>query len=488
MNPFELIGPQLAVLIGAAVILVYDAVVPRKNQYLPWLALASIVASAVWAVSIVVQGDYQSGFEGTYSLDKFSVFFSVVFAGIAAIVVLASIDWVDRVGRRKSEYYALLLTATAGLMFLAGARDLVTIFIALELSSIPQYILAGWGKDEQSSESGVKYLLLGAIASSLLLFGMALLYGLSGTTFLPEIATFVGENASSNRSLLILASTLILTGFGFKMALVPFQMWVPDVYQGAPTPVAAFLSVGSKAAAFAIVLRIFFEGLNAEILSNDWAIIFAVLAAVSMTIGNIFAVAQSNIKRMLGYSSVAQAGNFAVGLAAIAVVGQEFTLAASAILFFIVAYAFTNLAAFIAVIAISRHLESDDINSYEGIAKSAPLVALALGVALISLSGIPLSAGFWAKLYVFNAAAQADLAWLVIIAVLNSVLAAFYYLRIVRLMFRDGGDRIGSKPFSLPKPLSIGLGVTVLGVLVFGIFPTPVISIAREAAEIFSIG
>jgi NADH-quinone oxidoreductase subunit N len=488
MNPFELIGPQLAILIGAAGILIYDAVVPRKTQYLPWLALASIVASAVWAVSIAVQGDYQSGFEGTYSLDKFSVFFSMVFAGIAAIVVLASIDWIDRVGRRKSEYYALLLTATAGLMFLAGARDLITIFIALELSSIPQYILAGWGKDEQSGESGVKYLLLGAIASSLLLFGMALLYGLSGTTFLPEIATFVGENASSNRSLLILSSMLILAGFAFKMALVPFQMWVPDVYQGAPTPVAAFLSVGSKAAAFAVVLRIFFEGLNAEILSNDWAMIFAILAAASMTIGNIFAAAQSNIKRMLGYSSVAQAGNFAVGLAAIAVVGQEFTLAASAILFFVVAYAFTNLAAFIAVIAISRHLESDDINSYEGIAKSAPLVALALAIALISLSGIPPSVGFWAKLYVFNAAAQADLAWLVIIAVLNSVLAAFYYLRIVRLMFRDGGDRIGSKPFSSAKPLSISLGITVLGVLVFGFFPTPVISVAREAAAIFSIG
>jgi NADH-quinone oxidoreductase subunit N len=281
---------------------------------------------------------------------------------------------------------------------------------------------------------------------------------------------------------------LILAGFAFKMALVPFQMWVPDVYQGAPTPVAAFLSVGSKAAAFAVVLRIFFEGLNAEILSNDWAMIFAILAAASMTIGNIFAAAQSNIKRMLGYSSVAQAGNFAVGLAAIAVVGQEFTLAASAILFFVVAYAFTNLAAFIAVIAISRHLESDDINSYEGIAKSAPLVALALAIALISLSGIPPSVGFWAKLYVFNAAAQADLAWLVIIAVLNSVLAAFYYLRIVRLMFRDGGDRIGSKPFSSAKPLSISLGITVLGVLVFGFFPTPVISVAREAAAIFSIG
>ena len=331
-------------------------------------------------------------------------------------------------------------------------------------------------------------MLLGSIASALLLFGMALLYGLSGSTFVPEIATFIGENASDNRSLLILASTLIIAGFGFKMALVSFQMWVPDVYEGAPTPVAAFLSVGSKAAAFAVVLRIFFEGLNAEILSNDWAMIFAVLAAISMTVGNIFALVQSNIKRMLGYSSVAQAGNFAIGLAAIAVVGQEFTLAASAVLFFVVAYAFTNLAVFIAVIAISRHLESDDINAYEGLAKSAPLLALALGIGLISLTGIPPSAGFWAKLYIFNAAAQADLAWLVIVAVLNSVLAAFYYLRIVRLMFRNVEDQIGSAPFAIPKSIGFVLGITVLGVLVFGFFPTPIISVAREAAAIFSIG
>ena len=265
-------------------------------------------------------------------------------------------------------------------------------------------------------------------------------------------------------------------------------MWSPDVYEGAPTPVAAFLSVGSKAAAFAVVLRIFFEGLNAEILSNDWAMIFAVLAAISMTVGNIFALIQSNIKRMLGYSSVAQAGNFAIGLAAIAVVGQEFTLAASAVLFFVVAYAFTNLAVFIAVIAISRHLESDDINAYEGLAKSAPLLALALGIGLISLTGIPPSAGFWAKLYIFNAAAQADLAWLVIVAVLNSVLAAFYYLRIVRLMFRNVEDQIGSAPFAIPKSIGFVLGITVLGVLVFGFFPTPIISVAREAAAIFSIG
>ena len=488
MNPFELISPQLAILIGAGLILVYDAIFPKDNRYLPWMALAAIAVSVSFAISLAVRGEYHVGFEGTYSVDKFSVFFSVVFAGIGAAVVFASMNWVDRVGRRKSEYYALLLTATAGLMFLAGARDLITIFIALELSSIPQYILAGWGKDERSGESGLKYLLLGSIASALLLFGMALLYGLSGSTFVPEIATFIGENASDNRSLLILASTLIIAGFGFKMALVPFQMWVPDVYEGAPTPVAAFLSVGSKAAAFAVVLRIFFEGLNAEILSNDWAMIFAVLAAISMTVGNIFALIQSNIKRMLGYSSVAQAGNFAIGLAAIAVVGQEFTLAASAVLFFVVAYAFTNLAVFIAVIAISRHLESDDINAYEGLAKSAPLLALALGIGLISLTGIPPSAGFWAKLYIFNAAAQADLAWLVIVAVLNSVLAAFYYLRIVRLMFRNVEDQIGSAPFAIPKSIGFVLGITVLGVLVFGFFPTPIISVAREAAAIFSIG
>ncbi|MCL4240165.1 MAG: NADH-quinone oxidoreductase subunit N, partial [Dehalococcoidia bacterium] len=364
MNSLDVVGPQLAVLAAAGLVLLVDSLVPQQRRFLPVVALLGLIVSALWTTSWVGRGDYQLAFDGTLALDRYSVFFYYVFAGITATVVLASIDWVNREGRGQGEYYALVLTVCAGLMFLSASRDLITIFLALELSSIPQYILAGWGKDSKSSEAGLKYLLLGAIASSLLLYGMALIYGITGTTLLPEIAAAIKADGETYRGLLVVATILLIAGFGFKMAVVPFQMWVPDVYQGAPTPVAAFLSVGSKAAAFAVVIRIFFEGLDAEFLSDDWSMIFAVLAAASMTLGNVMAIVQTDIKRMLGYSSVAQAGNFMIGLAAISVPGEEFTLGASAILVFVAAYAFTNLGAFVGVIAISQRIGSDQIKDY----------------------------------------------------------------------------------------------------------------------------
>ena len=263
MNGIDLVGPQFAVLATAGVVLLVDGLAPQQRRYLPFVALLGLIVSALWTTSWVARDDYQSAFGGTLALDQYAVFFYYLFAGVTATVILASIDWVNREGRGQGEYFALVLTTCGGLMFLASARDLITIFLALELSSIPQYILAGWGKDRKSSEAGLKYLLLGAIASALLLYGMALLYGVTGSTMLPEIAESIQANGEQYRSLLVLSMVLLIAGFGFKMAVVPFQMWVPDVYQGAPTPVAAFLSVGSKAAAFAVVTRIFFEALGA---------------------------------------------------------------------------------------------------------------------------------------------------------------------------------------------------------------------------------
>ncbi|HML99346.1 MAG TPA: proton-conducting transporter membrane subunit, partial [Tepidiformaceae bacterium] len=227
MNSLDVVGPQLAVLIAAALVLLVDSLVPQQRRLLPIVALLGLAGSALWTTSWVARGDYQTVFDGTLSLDKYAVFFYYVFAGITATVVLASVDWVSREGRGQGEYYALVLTVCAGLMFLSASRDLITIFLALELSSIPQYILAGWGKDAKSSEAGLKYLLLGAIASSLLLYGMALVYGITGTTLLPEIAAAISANGESYRSLLVVATVLLIAGFGFKMAVVPFQMWVP---------------------------------------------------------------------------------------------------------------------------------------------------------------------------------------------------------------------------------------------------------------------
>ncbi len=268
------------------------------------------------------------------------------------------------------------------------------------------------------------------------------------------------------------------------MAIVPFQMWVPDVYQGAPTPVAAFLSVGSKAAAFAVVTRIFFEALGANFLSDDWSMIFAVLAAVSMTLGNVMAVVQTDIKRMLGYSSIAQAGNFLIGLAAISTPGEEFTLGASGILLFLAAYAFTNLGAFVAIIAISQKIGSDQIKDYAGMWKRSPFLTLALAFCLVSLTGIPPTAGFWAKLYIFNAGIRADLTWLVIIGVLNSVVAGYYYLGVVRQMFLGGAE--DAVPFRVPPAIAVSLAAATAGVLVFGIIPGPLIDAAHNAAAVFA--
>ncbi len=484
MSSIDLVGPQFAVLVAAGVVLLFDAFLPRERRWLPYLALAGLAASAAWTTSWVARDEYQVGFDGTLALDRFSVFFYFLFAGITATVVIASIDWVRRAGRGEGEYYALILVTCSGLMFLAAARDLITIFIALELSSIPQYILAGWGKDVRSSEAGLKYLLLGAIASSLLLYGMALLYGLTGSTFLVDIAGYVSAEGESHRAALVVAMTLLIAGFGFKMAVVPFQMWVPDVYQGAPTPVAAFLSVGSKAAGFAVVTRVFFEGLGEDFLSDDWSTVFAVLAAVSMTVGNVLALVQSDIKRMLGYSSVAQAGNFLIGLAAISVAGEEFTLGASAVLLFTAAYAFTNLGAFIAVIAISSRIGSDEIADYRGMWRRAPLLAVALAFCLVSLTGIPPTVGFWAKLYIFNAGIRADLAWLVIVGVLNSAISAFYYLGVVRQMFLGAPE--SEEAVRTAPSTALSLAVATAGVLAFGILPMPLISAARDAVEIFA--
>ncbi len=484
MNSIDFAGPQFAVLVGAAAVLLVDALVPQQRRLLPFIALLAIAGSAAWTTTWVIRNDYQTAFSGSLALDKYSVFFYYLFAGITATVVLASIDWVNREGRGQGEYYALILTTCSGLMFLSAARDLITIFVALELSSIPQYILAGWGKDTRSSEAGLKYLLLGAIASALVLYGMALLYGATGTTLLIDIAAAIQAGGEANRSLLVLAMALLIGGFGFKMAVVPFQMWVPDVYQGAPTPVAAFLSVGSKAAAFAVVTRIFFEALGAKFLSDDWANIFAVLAAVTMTVGNVMAVVQTDIKRLLGYSSIAQAGTFLIGLAAISVSGEEFTLGSSGVLLFLAAYAFTNLGAFIAIIAISQKIGSDQIKDYAGMWKRSPFLTLGLAFCLVSLTGIPPTVGFWGKLYIFNAGIRADLAWLVIIGVLNSVVSAYYYLSVVRQMFL--GDAEGAEKVKTSPSIGLSLGVAMLGVFIFGVLPMPLITAAQNAAEIFA--
>ncbi len=502
LNDIDRLGPELTLMASAGLVIIWDLVLKesppagraglapvKRGSLLAYAALAGIAGSIVWAVTLIIRGREATAFDNSLVVDNFSLFFKFLFLGIAILVILASIDYSPRFGRRQGEYFALIMLATSGMMLLAGTRDLIAIFIALELTAISQYVLAALLKDRQGSEAGLKYLLLGAVSTAVLLYGMAFLFGLSGTTKLiapagePSIAAVVAEADSGLRAGLVMAMVFMAAGFAFKMAVVPFQMWVPDVYEGAPTPVVAFLSVASKAAGFAVLLRVFYEGLSAQFVSSDWANLFAAVAAVSMTVGNIVALTQTNIKRLLGYSSIAQAGNFMVGVAAISAADGNFTLGAGATVFFLATYAFTNLGAFFAILAISNKIGSDDIADYGGMGRRAPLLALALAFCLISLTGIPPTAGFVAKIYVFNAAVHSDLVWLVIVAVLNSAVAAYYYLRVVGHMYVAPAPSEERIPASWP--LGFALGVATLGVLVMGVVPTPLISAAERAVNVF---
>jgi NADH-quinone oxidoreductase subunit N len=492
LENLDRLAPVVVMFLAAGVVLLLDLLPrPPRRHVLAGVSLAAAAIAVAWTGWLIARGRMGDpadlAFSGTVVVDQFAAFFNFLFPAVTAFVILASLDYLDRMADRAAEYFALLLAITGGAMLLAAANDLIVIFIALELQSVSQYVLAGFLRDPRSSEAGIKYLLLGATSVAVMLYGMALLYGLSGSTGLPEIARALEAAPAGQRAAYLAAAVALAAGFGFKMAIVPFQMWVPDVYQGAPTPVTAYLSVGSKAAAFAITLRVFYTALGGAPIRTDWANMFAVLAAASMTVGNVIAIQQSNIKRMLGYSSIAQAGNFLIGVAAIAAQGrpgEPFTLGSSAVLFFIAAYAFTNLGAFFAIIAISNRIGSDQIADYAGMWRRAPVPAVVLTFCLMSLTGLPPTAGFIAKIYIFNAALRADLVWLVVVGVLNTLVSAYYYLGPVRQMFI--APPAAEQPVRSTPGLGFSMAVAAVGVLLFGLFPTPLLNAAERAVGVFA--
>jgi len=481
---FELFIPELCLAGFAIIVILLDLFIQRKG-FLVVVSLAGLVISAGFTLAMW-GGNPQAIFNNMLAVDGFALFFKLLFLGIAALVILASVDYVSKFARFQGEYYALVLLATLGMILMAATTELISIYIALELTSISLYVLVGFLKDPKSTESSLKYLLLGAVASAVLLYGMALTFGFTGSTQLGEIAQVIqaispGILASPA---LALGIVLLIAGFGFKIAAVPFQMWVPDVYEGAPTPITAYLSVASKAAGFAIILRVFYSAFGLPgWLSVDWGLIFAVLAAIGMTLGNVVAIPQTNIKRMLGYSSIAQAGYLMVGLATVGLSPAIDILGRSSLLFFLTSYALTNLGAFIAIIAISNKLNSDRIEDYSGMGKRAPLLALALTLCLISLVGIPPAAGFMAKFYIFSSAVQHGLLWLVIIAVINSVISAYYYLRVVKVMWL--GEPISGEKVPSSGALRVALSLSCLGVLLLGIIPGSIMKLAEMAAKMF---
>ena len=478
--------PEITLAVIAALVILLDLFIERKR----WLAQVSVsglviaggVTIAMWG------GSYPSIFNNMLAVDGFALFFKMLFLGVAFLVILSSTDYVSKFSRFQGEYYALVLLTTLGMMLMAATTNLIAIYVALELTSISLYALVGFLKDRKSTEASLKYLLLGAIASAVLLYGMALVFGFTGKTQLSEIARVIQTMPAMTLIAspgLLLGIVLLVAGFGFKIAAVPFQMWVPDVYEGAPTPITAYLSVASKAAGFALILRVFFSAFGTPVwLSLHWGYIFAALAVISMTVGNIIAIPQANIKRMLGYSSIAQAGYLMVGLAAMGFAPGGSLLGQSGVLFFLASYAFTNMGAFIAIIAISNKLDSDLIEQYSGMGKRAPLLALALTLCLISLIGMPPAAGFMAKFYIFSAAVNHGLLWLVIIAVLNSVISAYYYLRVVKVMWL--GEAASAEKVPSSGALRLALFLCCLGVLLLGIIPGCAMKLAQLAASMFA--
>jgi NADH-quinone oxidoreductase subunit N len=487
--------PEISLAVFAVLVILLDLFVQRKG----WLAAIGIIGllvSAGFAIGLW-GGSPQATFNNMLAVDNFGVFFKLLFAAIAILVILASTDYVSKFERFQGEFYALILLSALGMMLMASSTELITLFVSLELVNLSLYALVGFLKDAKSTEASLKYLLLSSVASAVLLFGMALVFGFTGTTRLGEISSvvqsiFSSQTANSATSVLLnpglfLGIIMIIAGLGFKIAMVPFHMWVPDIYEGAPTPVTAYLSVGSKSAGFAIILRIFYSAFGfSGNLSLDWGIVFAVLAAITMTLGNIIAIQQNNVKRMLGYSSIAQAGYVMIGLAALGLTQAEVSTGStgqSGILFFLVSYSLTNLGAFIAIIAISNKLNSDLIDDFAGMGKRSPFIAIALTLCLISLIGMPPAAGFMAKFYIFSTAIRHELLWLVVIAVINSVISAYYYLRVVKVMWM--GEPASKEKVDTSAALKVALTISCLGVLVLGIIPGLGMHLAEIASKMF---
>jgi NADH-quinone oxidoreductase subunit N len=481
MNAFNLttigfswlpILPLIAISVGAmAVMLVGPQIEDEDSASLGFLVLVALLAAFV--LTMFELGQNTIAFRGSLAVDDYAVFFEAVIIVATALTVAMSLQYAADAELAGAEYYALVLFASLGMMLMAAAGDLIVIFLGLETMSIAVYALAGFiRRDPRSNEAAIKYFLLGAFSTGFLLYGIALVYGATGTIRLELIRATLASGVAAN-PLLLLGLGMMLIGFGFKVAAVPFHMWTPDAYEGAPTPITAFMAVGVKLAAFAGFLRIFMANLGA--ISTEWTQVLWILAVLTMTAGNVIALVQSNIKRMLAYSAIAHAGYVIVGMAA----GDRG--AGGAILYYLLAYAFTNLGAFAVVVALARGAEShDEIADYRGLARDHPGLAVAMALCLLSLTGVPPLAGFVAKFYIFAAALNAGLVWLVVIAVLNSVVSAYYYVGVIVAMYMQEGG-VAVEQMSRRPGLLISVAVGVAGVIALGVYPQPYMGAAVSA-------
>jgi NADH-quinone oxidoreductase subunit N len=480
---FYYLLPELVLTGGACLLLLVDVCVPRSNRLLAWMTMGILGVAGVSLMA--VDGVNTTVARGLVAIDGFAFFFKILFLLAALLTVAMSSRYLAVEGVRPGEYYFLIICATLGMMFMAGGIDLITLFIGLETMAVSFYVLVGYIRpNRRSNEAAIKYFVLGTFSMAILIYGMSLLYGLTGTTHLRTIATTL--TAGDGGLLLPLAVMLLVAGLGFKIAAVPFHMWAPDVYEGAPSPVTAFLSVGSKAASFAMLLRIFVEGLPGFRLAGvgvawgvpfGWTAFFYVLAVMTMTIGNIGALTQGNIKRMLAYSSIAHAGYVLIGIVA------GTTRGVTAALVYLMVYAFMQLGAF-AIVVIMRRANSagDELKDLTGLSTAHPAAAIAMLIFMLSLGGIPPTAGFMGKLWVFGAAIDAGYVWLAVIGVANSALSLYYYIRVVVFMWSPdpGGETV---PLRISPALAAVLIAAAVGTIALGIYPRLLFGLAEVSAS-----
>ena len=468
--------PMLVLAATAVVVILLDLLPPRERKdHLGFVSALGVVLALVMTywMTFSIGGGELRGFRGMVVLDPFALFFNVVIGYATGLVILLSMDYIRREGQEAGEFYILVLLSSLGMMLMASAGDLIIVFLGLETMSIALYVLTGFFRHRlEAGEASLKYFLMGAFASGFFLYGIALIFGATGSTNLDRIANAVAAGAGRD-PMLAIGFGLLLVGFGFKISAVPFHMWAPDAYEGAPTSITAFIATGSKAAAFASLLRVLLTSLRGAPL--DWPMLMWGMAAITMTVGNVVALAQQNIKRMLAYSSIAHVGYMLVGVVAGGSLGN------GSVLFYLLVYTFTTAGAFGAVLLLERNgREAVQLADYGGLATRHPVLAVALSVFLLSLIGIPPTAGFVGKFYLFGAAVKSGYVWLAVIGVLNSAVAAYYYLRLIVFMYMrepEGAPTVLAPSFSG----ALALVVAIWGVVQLGVAPGPLFDLAQAA-------
>lgn len=483
--------PETVLVVAFLVAIIADLLFRRYPVVGAAVAMAGLIAA--FLTTLPQAEVHTSIFSNMIAVDRFAFFFKLIITFSAMLIVLFSLNSseLNSAGRRLGEYYALLLALTLGMILMAGASNLLMMYLAVELSSITSYILSGYTREAQdSSEASLKYVIYGAVSSGLMLYGISMIYGMTGSLDIYAINNALAKGGFNNLTLLI-AGMLTVAGFGYKISAVPFHFWTPDVYEGAPITITAFLSVASKAGGFAMMMRFFKvtfidssvvhlpEGTWATLQGFDWVAVIAILSVLTMTLGNLVAIWQNNLKRLLAYSSIAHAGYMLMGL--VVLTNEGF----SAVLLYFMVYLFMNLGAFYIVMLIANKLDSEDIEDYKGIGPKAPLITVALSIFLISLTGLPPTAGFIGKLYLFAALLNSGWVWLAVVGALNSVVALYYYVRILRNMYLVAPTRQVQTPLEFTMLQKAIVMVLLVPTLLFGLYFSPLVQLAQASVRIF---